>query len=445
MTQKQASLQYQTLQIHGGYEKDNTLARGIAIHPTAAFHFNSCEHAAGLFDLSQPGNIYTRLNNPTNAAFEQRVAALYGAVGAVSAASGMAAITLTVAALASEGQNIVVSPLLYGGTYNLFRTTLRHLGIDCRIADSPSVADMERLIDGQTRLVYAESMGNPTCEVVDLEGLAAMAHRHTVPFVVDNTFGACGYLCNPLQWGADIIVESATKWINGHGTAMGGIVVDGGTFDWTVRCSTGNQADQPKYPQIDGPSEGYHGLNLAATFGPAAFAVRIRVDMLRDLGCCQSPFDSYLNLIGLETLSLRVEHQLELTRRLAEYCRASRYVKRVSYVGFADHPSHALACRYFKQGGSAVLNVELQGDLSTTVRFVESLRLCAHMVMVGDSITVVTHPASTTHKQLSDADLAAAGVTPTLLRISAGLEAADDIIADFEQTFETAFNTTGSL
>ena len=442
MTQKPASLQFQTLQIHGGYEKDETLARGIAIHPTAAFHFNSCDHAAGLFDLSQPGNIYTRLNNPTNTAFEQRVAALYGGVGALSAASGMSAILLTVTALASEGENIVVSPLLYGGTYNLFRTTLRHLGIDCRIADSPEVTHMEPLIDEHTRLVYAESMGNPTCEVVDLEALAQMAHRHDVPFVVDNTFGACGYLCNPLQWGADIIVEAATKWINGHGTAMGGIVVDGGTFDWTVRYAEGQRAGAPKYPQIDGPSEGYHGLNMAETFGRSAFIVRLRVDMLRDLGCCQSPFDSYLNLIGLETLSLRVDHQMQLTRRLAEFCRDSRYVKRVNYVGFADHPCHQLVSRYFRHGGSAVLNVELEGDLQTTVRFVESLRLCAHMVMVGDSITVVTHPASTTHKQLSDADLAAAGVTPTLLRISAGLESPDDIIADFSQAFEAAFNPT---
>lgn len=426
MTNKHSLLQFATRQIHGGYTTDATLSRGIAIHPTAAFHFDSCEQAADLFNLSRPGNIYSRITNPTCAQFEARVTALYGAVGTLAVSSGMSAILVAIASLASHGQNIVVSPLLYGGTYNLFRTTLRHLGIDCRIAATTEVSDFEKLIDDDTRLVYAESMGNPTCEVVDLQRLAQVAHSHDVPFVVDNTFGACGYLCNPFDWGADIIVESATKWINGHGTAMGGIIVDGGSFNWR----------NGKYPELDGPSEGYHGLNLCDAFGAAAFIARCRVDKLRDLGCCPSPFDSYLNLIGLETLSLRVEHQVAAARRLAEYCRESPFVKTVSYVGFDSHPCHVLAEKYFRHGGSAVLNIELQGDLQSTIRFVESLRLCAHMTMVGDSITVVTHPASTTHKQLSDADMLLAGVTPTLLRISTGLEAVEDIIADFEQAFK---------
>lgn len=272
-------------------------------------------------------------------------------------------------------------------------------------------------------------MGNPTCEVPDIEKLGEIAHKAGVPLVIDNTFGAAGYLCNPFDWGADIIVDSATKWINGHGTAMGGIIVDGGTFDWR----------NGKFPNIDGPSEGYHGLNLYKAFGNMAFAVKCRVDGLRDLGTCPSPFDAYLMMIGLETLSLRVRHEVESTRRLAEYLRDHKAVKAVSYVGFEEHPSHKNAAKYFRfDGCGPVLNVELVGDVDTTAKFVESLELAAHMTMIGDSITVVTHPASTTHKQLSEADMAKAGVTPTLLRISPGLENIEDIIADFEQAFAKA-------
>lgn len=423
------NLQFETRQIHAGLRPDAaTGARGIAIYPTAAYRFETCAHAAALFDLSEPGNIYTRLHNPTTAAYEERIAALYGGVGALAVASGMAAILTVVSSLASEGQNIVASPHLYGGTYNQFRHTLRRLGIDVRIAPTDSPADFAALADGHTRAFFAESMGNPTCDVVDIEELAQEAHKGGVPLIIDNTFGAGGYLCNPFDWGADIVVDSATKWINGHGTAMGGIIVDAGSFDWR----------NGRFPQIDGPNEGYHGLNLAEAFGRAAFIAKCRVDALRDLGPCPSPFDSYLMLLGLETLALRVRHQTQSTRLLAEWLRRNPKVKRVSYVGFPDHPSHALAAKYFRGGGSGVLTVELQGDLSTTVRFVEALRLAAHMTMIGDSITVVTHPASTTHKQLSAADLEAAGVTPTLLRISPGLEAPEDIIADFQQAFAKA-------
>ena len=262
-------------------------------------------------------------------------------------------------------------------------------------------------------------------KLADLEALGELARRRDIPFIVDNTFGAAGYLCNPFEWGANIVVDSATKWINGHGTAMGGVIVDGGNYNWA----------NGKFPQIDGPSEGYHGLNLHEAFGPAAFIVKCRVDGLRDLGCCPSPFDSYLMTLGLETLSLRVRHEVESARRLAEYCRNHPKVERVSFVGFESHPSYANAKKYFRFGSSAVFTIELKGTLDSTVRFVESLNLAAHMVMIGDSVTVVTHPASTTHKQLSDADLAAAGVTPTMLRISVGLENTDDLIDDFEQAF----------
>ena len=417
---------FETRQIHAGLDPDApTGARGVAICPTAAYRFRSCEHAARLFDLSEAGNIYTRLQNPTTTAYEARIASLYGAVGALALSSGMSAILVTVLSLAAEGDNIVASPFLYGGTYNQFRISLRRMGIECRIAPSERAEDLEALVDDRTRAIYAESMGNPTCAVPDLEALGALARRCDVPLVVDNTFGAAGYLCNPFDWGAHIVVDSATKWINGHGTAMGGLIVDGGNYDWR----------NGKFPQIDGPSEGYHGLNLCDTFGAAAFIVKCRVDGLRDLGCCPSPFDSYLMLLGLETLSLRVRHEVESTWKLAEYCRSHPKVERVEFVGFETHPSCANARKYYRFGSSAVFSVELKGTLESTVRFVESLRLAAHMTMIGDSITVVTHPASTTHKQLGAADLAAAGVTPTLLRISPGLEHADDLIADFEQAF----------
>ncbi|MBR3846184.1 MAG: aminotransferase class I/II-fold pyridoxal phosphate-dependent enzyme, partial [Alistipes sp.] len=353
--------------------------------------------------------------------------ALYGAVGALAVASGMSAILLTVTALAKQGENIVASPYLYGGTYNQFRISLRNLGIEVRIAASEDPADFAALCDEKTRAIYVESMGNPTCAVLDLEALAAVARQKDIPFVVDNTFGAAGYLCNPFDWGANIVVDSATKWINGHGTSMGGVIVDGGNYNWR----------NGKFPQIDGPSEGYHGLNFAEAFGAAAFVVKCRVDGLRDFGCCPSPFDSYLMMIGLETLSLRVRQEVETTWKLAEYCRNHPKVARVSFVGFEDHPSYAHAKKYYRYGSSAVFTIELKGTLESTVQFVEAQKLAAHMTMIGDSITVITHPASTTHKQLSEADLKAAGVTPTLLRISAGLEHPEDLIADFEEAFRT--------
>lgn len=424
---KKNSYRFETLQIHAGLDHTpQTGSRGVAIYPTAAYRFESCDHAARLFELSEAGNIYTRLQNPTTSAYEERIAALYGGVGALAVSSGMSSILVTILSLARQGDNIVASPFLYGGTYNQFRSSLRRLGIDCRIAPSVEAADFEPLIDERTRAVYVESMGNPTCVVPDLEAIARLTKKYDVPFVVDNTFGAGGYLCNPFEWGADIVVDSATKWINGHGTAMGGVIVDGGTYNWS----------NGKFPQIDGPSEGYHGLNLREAFGDAAFIVKCRVDGLRDFGCCPSPFDSYLMMLGLETLSLRVKQEVETTWKLAEYCRNHPKVERVSFVGFESHPSYENARKYYRFGSSAVFTVELKGTLESTVRFVESLKLAAHMTMIGDSITVVTHPASTTHKQLGEADLKAAGVTPTLLRISAGLENAEDLIEDFERAFQ---------
>ena len=420
-------LRFETRQIHGGYHVDQTNARGIAIHPTAAYHFPTCDYAANLFTLSEPGYIYTRLHNPTTAAYEERVAALYEGVGALATAAGMSAILLTVTALASAGQNIVASPYLYGGTHNQFVISLRNVGIDCRLAKSDSPEDMAALVDDNTRALFVESMGNPTCRVADIEALAKVAHSNNIPLIVDNTFGAGGYLCNPFEWGADIITDSATKWINGHGTAMGGIIVDSGKFDWRA---------SGKFPTIDGPSEGYHGLNLYDAFGNQAFIVKCRVDGMRDFGCCPSPFDAYLMLLGLETLSLRVKHEVESTYRLAEYCKNHPKVERVSFVGFESHPTYHLAQKYFRFGAAPVMTIELKGDLDSTVRFVEGLKLSGNMTMIGDSISVVTHPASTTHKQLSDEAKRAAGITPTLLRISLGLEDVEDIIADYEQALQ---------
>lgn len=417
---------FETRQIHAGLNHNEpTGSRGVAIYPTAAYRFKSCDYAANLFELSEAGNIYTRLQNPTTSAYEQRIAALYGGVGALALSSGMSAILITVLSLAKSGDNIVASPFLYGGTYNQFRISLRNLGIECRIAKSERVEDFASLIDSNTKAIYVESMGNPTCAVADLEALGKLAKESDVPYIVDNTFGAAGYLCNPIDWGANIVVDSATKWINGHGTSMGGVIVDAGNYNWA----------NGKFPQIDGPSEGYHGLNLYETFGEAAFIVKCRVDGLRDFGCCPSPFDSYLMMLGLETLSLRVKHQVESTRQLAQYCQNHPKVERVSWVGFSDHSSYENAQKYYRFGSSAVFTIELKGTLESTVRFVESLKLAQNMTMIGDSITVVTHPASTTHKQLSEQDLKAAGVTPTLLRISMGLEHAEDIIEDFEQAF----------
>ena len=418
-------LQFETLQIHGGYKVDETLSRGVAIYPTAAYHFRDCQYAANLFELSEAGNIYTRIHNPTTAAYENRVAALYGGVGALAAASGMSAILLVVTALAKAGENIVTSPYIYGGTHNQFAISLRNLGIECRFAKTTATEDIASLVDENTRFIFVESMSNPSCIVADLEALAELAHAHKMPLVVDNTFGACGYLCNPFEWGADIVVDSATKWINGHGTSMGGIIIDGGTFDW------GNG----RYPAIDGPNEGYHGLNLWKTFSNQAFIVKCRVDGLRDFGCAPSPFDSYLMMLGLETLSLRVRHEAEATAKLAAYFRENPNVESVSYVGFEDNPSYRLAQKYFRFGGACVFSAALNGRLASTAKVVESLKLVANMTMIGDSITVVTHPASTTHKQLSDEAKERAGIAPTLLRISAGLEAVEDIIDDFEQAF----------
>ena len=418
---------FETLQIHAGLQPDEpTGARGVAIYPTAAYRFKNCDHAARLFELSEGGNIYTRLQNPTTTAYEQRIAALYGAVGALAVSSGMSAILIAVLSLAAEGDNIVASPFLYGGTYNQFRTSLRRLGIDCRIAPSERPEDFEALIDSRTKALYAESMGNPTCAVPDLEALGELARRRDIPFIVDNTFGAAGYLCNPFEWGANIVVDSATKWINGHGTAMGGVIVDGGNFDWKA---------SGKYAEIAEPNPSYHGVSFAEAAGPAAFATYVRAILLRDEGACISPFNAWILLQGTETLSLRVDRHVENTKKVVEFLANDPHVASVNHPSLPNHPDHELYERYFPNGGASILTFEIKGGQEAAWKFIDSLQIFSLLANVADVKSLAIHPATTTHSQLTEAELADQGITPSTIRLSIGTENADDIIWDLQQAF----------
>ncbi|MDR2886120.1 MAG: aminotransferase class I/II-fold pyridoxal phosphate-dependent enzyme [Rikenellaceae bacterium] len=419
-------LRYETLQVHAGQSTDEqTLSRAVPIYQTTAYEFRSAEHGARLFKLEEFGNIYTRLQNPTTDVFEQRIAALEGGVAALATASGHSAEVLLLTSLMSAGQNFVSSPYLYGGSYNMFTNTLSRMGIECRMAVDLDPKGMEMLIDQNTRAIFVESIGNSNFAVPDFEALAELAHSYGIPLVVDNTFGAAGYLCRPLDHGADILIESATKWIGGHGTAMGGIIVDGGKVDW------GNG----KFPQIDGPSPSYHGLNLWKAFGAAALAVKLRVEGIRDQGQCLSPFNSFLLLQGCETLSLRVERAAHNALELARWFAAHPAVKSVSYPGLESDEHHAMAQKYLRNGFGCVLSIELKGDKDQAVKFVESLSLVSHVVNMGDVRTLIIQPAATTHSQLSPEALAAAGVTPTTLRIATGIEHIDDLKDDFSLGF----------
>ena len=411
--------------VQGGYHPGDAEPRQVPIYQSTTWKYDTSEHMGKLFDLEESGYFYSRLQNPTCDLVAAKICEMEGGAAAMLTSSGMAANFLAIFNVAGAGDHVVASSAIYGGTYNLLAHTMGRMGVTCTfVAPDCTDEELEAAFQPNTKLVFGETIANPALAVLDIERFAKAAHDHGVPLMVDNTFPT-PVMCRPFEWGADIVTHSTTKYMDGHAAYLGGVIVDGGNYNWA----------NGKFPQIDGPSEGYHGLNLHEAFGPAAFIVKCRVDGLRDLGCCPSPFDSYLMMIGLETLSLRVKHQVESTWKLAEYCRSHPKVERVSFVGFDTHPSHENARKYYRYGSSAVFTVELKGTLESTVRFVESLRLAANMTMIGDSITVVTHPASTTHKQLSDADLTAAGVPPTLLRISLGLENADDLIEDFEQAF----------
>jgi O-acetylhomoserine/O-acetylserine sulfhydrylase len=426
---------FETLQIHAGQELDPTShACAPPLYQTASYTFDSAEHGARLFALQEPGHIYSRLGNPTVAILEQRLAALEGGLAAVATASGQAAQFLVVATLCQAGDNLVSATALYGGTFNQFKVALPRLGIQVRFKDADDLDGMAAAIDERTRAIYVESIGNPAFVVPDLPALAELAHRHGIPLVVDNTFGCAGYLCRPFEHGADLIVASATKWIGGHGTSLGGIVVDSGRFDWA----------SGRFPAFTEPSPGYHGLRFAQAFGAGsphgnvAFAVRARVEALRDLGGCLSPFNAFLLLQGLETLALRVQRHCDNALALARWLERRAEVRWVSYLGLPSHPYHHRARRLLHHGFGGVLTFGIEGGVAAGQRFIDALRLAQHVANVGDVRTLVIHPASTTHQQLSEAEQLASGVTPDLIRVSVGLEHIDDITEDFAQAFAAA-------
>ncbi len=426
-TQKQ---KFETLQIHAGHTPDqDTLSRAVPIYQTTSYVFKSSEHAANLFGLKEFGNIYTRLMNPTTDVFEKRIAALEGGVAALAVSSGHAAQFIAITNIAGTGDNFVSSPYLYGGSYNQFKVTFKNIGITARIAADLNPDSFETLIDEKTKAIYLETIGNPSFNVPDFEKFAVLAKKHDLPLIVDNTFGCGGALFRPLEHGANIVVESATKWIGGHGTSIGGVIVDGGNFNW------GNG----KYPGFTEPSEGYHGLKFwdvfgtDGPFGNIAFIIRARVEGLRDYGPAISPFNSFQLIQGLETLSLRVERHVQNTEKLAAWLQNHPKVASVLYPGLKSDENYALASKYLKKGAGAVLSFVLKGSKENAIQLVNNLELVSHLANVGDVRTLIIQPSATTHSQLSEKEQLQAGVLPAQLRVSVGIEHIDDIIADFEQ------------
>jgi O-acetylhomoserine (thiol)-lyase len=427
-----SNLKFETLQLHAGQEVDPTTgSRAVPLYQTTSYVFKNAEHGANLFALKEFGNIYTRLMNPTTDVFEKRIAALEGGVAALATASGQASQFIALNNILQAGDNFVTSPFLYGGTYNQFKVAFKRLGIEARFAKDDQAENIETLIDKNTKAIYLETIGNPSFNIPDFEKIATVAKQHDLPLIVDNTFGAGGYLFQPLKHGANVVVESATKWIGGHGTTIGGVIIDGGNYNW------GNG----KFPQFTEPSEGYHGLVFAdvfgidGPFGNIQFIIRARVEGLRDFGPSQAPFNSWLLLQGLETLSLRVQRHVDNALDLAKWLEAQPQVAKVNYPGLSSSPYHALAKKYLKNGFGGVLSFEIQGDKENASRFIDSLQLASHLANVGDAKTLIIQPSATTHQQLSDEQQLAAGVTPGLLRVSVGIEHIDDIKADFEQAF----------
>jgi O-acetylhomoserine/O-acetylserine sulfhydrylase len=433
------NLHFETLQLHAGQQPDPTTgSRAVPIHQTTSYVFKNAEHGANLFALKEFGNIYTRLMNPTTDVFEQRIAALEGGVAALAVGSGQAAQFIALNNILQEGDNLVSSSYLYGGTYNQFKVAFKRLGIEARFANGDDADSIEALIDDKTRVIYLETIGNPSFSVPDFERIAAVAKKHDLPLVVDNTFGAGGYLFRPLEHGANIVVESATKWIGGHGTSVGGVIVDGGTYDF------GNG----KFPQFTEPSEGYHGLvfndvfGKNGPFGNIAFIIRARVEGLRDFGPAISPFNSFLLLQGLETLSLRVERTVENALKVAQWLEQRPEVAHVNYPGLASSPHHANAAKYLKRGFGGVLSFALHGTKETATALIDNLKLISHLANVGDAKTLIIQPSATTHQQLDEKEQLASGVTPTLLRLSVGIEHFEDIRADLEQALAAATAAT---
>ncbi|ACF45776.1 O-acetylhomoserine aminocarboxypropyltransferase/cysteine synthase [Prosthecochloris sp. ZM] len=426
MSKSTPPYRFETLQVHAGQEPDPvTRSRAVPIYQTTSYVFDSAEHGADLFALKEFGNIYTRLMNPTTDVLEKRLAALEGGKAALAVASGHSAQFIALGNICSSGDSIVSSPFLYGGSYNQFKVSFQRLGINVRFSADLNPDNIRACIDETTRAIYLESIGNPAFHVPDFEAIAAIAHEFAIPLIVDNTFGCGGYLCRPLDHGADIVVASATKWIGGHGTSMGGIIVDAGRFDW----------GSGKFAEFSEPSPGYHGLKFHETFGELAFIIRCRVEGLRDFGPAISPFNSFLLLQGLETLSLRVQRHADNTMALARWLVEHPAVAWVNYPGLSNHPTYDAASRYLRNGYGCVLAFGLNAGYDGAVRFIDSVRLASHLANVGDAKTLVIHPASTTHQQLSADEQLSAGVKRDMIRVSVGIEHIDDIREDFEQAF----------
>ncbi len=416
---------FETLQIHAGQEQPDpaTGARAVPIYQTTSFVFENCAQASARFGLAESGFMYTRLSNPTADVFEKRMAALEGGVAALATASGAAAITYAVQNIAQAGDHIVSSKMLYGGTYNLFAHTLKSSGIDTTFVDPLDPGNFERAIRPETKALYMETLGNPHADVADMEAIAEVAHRHGLPLIVDNTF-ATPYLFRPIEHGADVVVHSATKFIGGHGTSMGGVIVDGGRFDW---------AASGRFPGLSEPDPSYHGIRFTQAAGEAAFVTRIRAVLLRDTGAVLSPFNAFLLLQGLETLSLRVERHVENALKVAAYLSRHPKVERVNHPALPDSPYHALYTRYFPKGAGSIFTLELRGGAEEAVAFVDRLRIFSLLANVADVKSLVIHPASTTHSQLSQEELLDTGIKPQTVRLSVGTEHIDDLLADLEQ------------
>lgn len=433
-----SNLRFETLQLHAGQEIDpTTRSRAVPIYQTTSFTFKSSEHGANLFALKEFGNIYTRIMNPTTDVFEKRIAALEGGVAALAVGSGQAAQFIALNNILQTGDNFVSVPFLYGGTYNQFKVSFKRLGIDARFAQDDKAQSLEKLIDKNTKALYIETIGNPGFNVPDFQAISALAKKHDLPLVVDNTFGAAGYLFRPIEHGANVVVESATKWIGGHGSSIGGIIVDGGNYNW------GNG----KFPQFTEPSEGYHGMKFWDVFGEnnplglpnIAYIIRARVEGLRDFGPALSPFNSFLFLQGLETLSLRVQRSVDNALELAQWLEKNPLIETVSYPGLESSPYNKLAKKYLRNGFGAVLSFTLKGSKENTTKVVDSLGLVSHLANMGDAKTLIIQPSATTHQQLTDDEQVAAGVLPNQLRVSVGIEHIEDIKADFQQAFEKVF------
>jgi O-acetylhomoserine/O-acetylserine sulfhydrylase len=436
------SLKFETLQIHAGQEVDPTTgSRAVPIYQTTSYVFNSSEHGANLFALKEFGNIYTRIMNPTTDVFEKRIAALEGGVAGLAVASGQAAQFIALNNILQVGDNFISTSFLYGGTYNQFKVAFKRLGVEVRFADGDDPASFESQIDDNTKALFIETIGNPGFNIPDFEKIAAIAKKYDLPLIVDNTFGAAGYLFRPLDHGAHIVVQSSTKWIGGHGTSIGGVIVDGGNFNWA----------NGKFPQFTEPSEGYHGLvfndvfGSGGPFGNIQFIIRARVEGLRDFGPAQSPFNSFLLLQGLETLSLRVQRHVDNSLELARWLEAHPQVEKVNYPGLESSPYHAIAKKYLRNGFGAVLSFEISGGKESATKFVDSLKLISHLANLGDAKTLIIQPAATTHQQLSDEEQLAAGVTPGLLRIAVGIEHIDDIKADLQVAFNNVQESEPAL